>query len=91
MRRRGKRLDVDEPLIGEQRFENRVAAVAARDRELVGFDALDQAQGVQIGENLLARGKAIQAAVGRAARSSLSAASRFMMLIMGRLCRFPNS
>jgi hypothetical protein len=61
---RRQRLDVDEPLIGQQRLENRVAAIAARYGEFVRFDAFDEAQGVQIGENFFSGGKAIQTLVG---------------------------
>ena len=63
-----KRLDVDEPLVGEQGLENGVGAVAARHRELVRFDALDQTQRLEVGDDALARDGAIQAAIGDGAR-----------------------
>ena len=43
-RGRRERLDVDEPLIGEQRLEYGVAAIAARHRELVRLDSIDEPQ-----------------------------------------------
>ena len=58
-----------EPLVGEQRLEHRVAAVAARHHELVRLDALEQARGLEIGDDALARLEAVEAAVGRPARS----------------------
>ena len=45
---RRERLDVDEPLIGQQRLQYGIAAIAARHHELVGLDALDEVQGLEI-------------------------------------------
>ena len=51
-----ERLDVDEPLIGEERLENRVASIAARHRESMRLDALDEAERLEIGKYALAMG-----------------------------------
>ena len=60
-----KRLDVDEPLIGEQRLENGIAAIAARHGELVRFDALDEPELAQIGQ---ISGRALRSGRGRGRR-----------------------
>ena len=46
-----QRLDVDEPLIRQQRFQYRVAAIAARHGELVRLDPLDEPQRLEIGDD----------------------------------------
>ena len=46
-----QRLDVDEPLIGEQRLEHGVAPIAARHREPVRLDALDEPQRLEVGDD----------------------------------------
>ena len=58
-----QRLDVDEPLIGEQGLEDGVAAIAARHGQLVLLDTLDQPQRFQVRQNPGARKSAVQAAV----------------------------
>ena len=59
-----QRLDVDEPLIGEQGFEYGVAAIAARHRQLVRLDALDEILRRQVGQHPGARLNAVETAVG---------------------------
>ena len=64
-RRLRERLDVDEPLVGEERLEHGVAPLAARHREPMRLDALDEARGLEIGEHAFARDEAVESAVGR--------------------------
>ena len=59
----GQRLDVDEPLIGQQRLQDGVAAVAARHGECVRFDVRQQSQRVEIGDHPRARSHALEAAI----------------------------
>ena len=59
-----QRLDVDEPLIGEQGLEDGVAAIAARHGELVRLDPLDEPERLQVGEDPRPRQSAVEAAVG---------------------------
>src|SRR5580700_564741 len=59
-----QRLDVDEPLIGEQGFEHGAAAVAARYGELMGLDALDELLCFEVGNDAGPRDAAVEAAVG---------------------------
>ena len=59
-----QRLDVDEPLIGEQGLEDGVAAIAARHGELVRLDMSHQPKRLEVRENLRSRSAAIHAAVG---------------------------
>ena len=90
-RRLRERLDVDEPLIGEQRLEHGVAAIAARHGELMRLDALDETLRLEVGEHR-ARARRSGRARGRApAPSSFSAAAGVMMLIMGKPWRWPTS
>jgi hypothetical protein len=60
----GQRFDVHEPLVGEQRLEDRLSAIAARHHELVRLDAFDQSQRRKIGHDSGARGESIEASVG---------------------------
>src|SRR5580692_8043937 len=55
-----QRLDVDEPLIGEQGLEDGVAAIAARHGELVRLDALDEPERFQFCQNPSARLNAVE-------------------------------
>ena len=58
-----ERLDVDEPLIGEQGLEDGVAAIAARHGELVRLDSLDESEFLQVGEDTRPCKRAVEAAV----------------------------
>ena len=62
----GQRLHVDEPLVAQPRLDDRVAAVAVSHRVhvVVGLD--EQAGGVEVGDDPLARLVALEAGVGPA-------------------------
>ena len=64
-RRRRERFDVDEPLVGEERFEHRVGAIPARHHELVRLDAIHEPERRQIGDDAFAGRGAVEAAIGR--------------------------
>jgi hypothetical protein len=53
----------DEPLVGEHRFDDDAGAVATRHLQLVRLDAVEQALGFEVGDDLLARVEAVQAAI----------------------------
>ncbi len=59
----GERRDAHIPLIGEPRLEHRVATIATRNLVRVRLDLLDQAQRLEVGDDLLARDETIQAAI----------------------------
>ena len=54
-----QRLDLNEPLIGQIRLNHRARAVCARHLQLVFDDLVEQAQLVEIGNNLFARDKPV--------------------------------
>jgi hypothetical protein len=54
----------DEPLVGQHRFDDHVGAVAARHHQLVRLDRFQQAQRVEVGDDLLARHETVHADVG---------------------------
>ena len=58
-----QRLDLDVPLIGEKRFDNGAGAVAARHHQFVVLDFFQQAGGVEVGDDLLARLETVHADV----------------------------
>ena len=58
----GEVVHLHEPLVGEERFDHLAAAVAARHLQLVGLDLDQQAGGLEVGDDQLARVEAIQAA-----------------------------
>jgi hypothetical protein len=47
-RRLGKRLGADVPLLGDERFHDRLAAVAQPDRVAIGLDAVDEAERLHV-------------------------------------------
>ena len=59
----GERRDLHVPLVGEIGLDDGVGAVAARHLELVRLDLLDEPGGFELGDDLLARLEAVQAAV----------------------------
>ena len=60
--RQGLRVDI--PLVGQERLDNFVRAVAIGDLEDVWIDLLDQLKRFEIGHNLLARRETIHPAIG---------------------------
>ena len=56
---------VEEPLVGQHRLDHRVGTLADRHLQLVLLRFDEKSQCFEVGEDLLARGKAIQAAIGR--------------------------
>ena len=62
-RRSGQRGRVGVPLIGEPGLYHRVGAIAIGQHVLVRLDARDQPLRLEIGDDLLARGEAVHAAV----------------------------
>ena len=62
-RRFRERLDVDEPLVREQRLEHGVAPLAARHVKPMRLDALDETLCLEIGEHALARDETVESAV----------------------------
>ncbi len=53
-----------EPLVGEVRFNHHAGTVAARHHQLVVDDLLQQAEGIQVADDLFARHVTVHAAVG---------------------------
>ncbi len=87
----GQRFDPHVPLVGEQRLEDRAAAIAARHHQLVLVDALDGARGFHLGQHDLARLPRAAGRQGARGTLSLSRASGVKMLISGRPWRAPTS
>ena len=60
----GQRLGGDVPLVGQPRLDDHARAVALGHLERMGFDLFEQAEGVEVFDDLLARLEAIQTGVG---------------------------
>src|SRR3546814_3094845 len=54
---------IDKPLVGQVRLDDRTAAIAARHLELVVVDLVDETERVEVGDDLLARDIAIETAI----------------------------
>ena len=82
-RRRGELLGVDVPLVGEERLDRHVAAVAVRDHVGVRLDLLDEARRLEPLDDPLARREAVDAV--QVAASRRVRASRRQPLEEGRV------
>ena len=61
---RGRLAHGDEPLVRQHRLDDDARAVAARHHQFMRLDLLQQALRVEVGDDLLARGEAVHAAIG---------------------------
>ena len=62
----GEGLDLEEPLLGEAWLDDDAGALAGGDGEVVVLDLDQQPKAVEILDDLLAGGEAVEAVVGRA-------------------------
>ena len=60
----GERRDPDVPLVGQPGLDHRAAAIAARNRQPVRLDLVQEAGGLEVGDDALARLEAVEAAIG---------------------------
>ena len=60
----GERRDAHVPLVSEPGLDHGDAAVAARDREAVRLDLLDEARGLEVGDDALPRLEPVEPAIG---------------------------
>ncbi len=58
-----QRIDRDEPLVRQQRFDDRVGAIAARHHQFVGFDLVDESGRGQIVDDALSCNGAVESAI----------------------------
>ncbi len=86
----GQRLGVHEPLRGDQRLHDSLAAIALADGQRVRLDLFQQAQLLQIRHDAVARFEAVEAGVGTALRPSCAPFSS-ITLMRGRSWRLPAS
>ncbi len=88
--RLGQRLRFHEPLLGDQRLDDRLAAVAFAEAERVILDLVEKAELFQIGDDALAGFEAIEAR-RRGRRRRSSSRPRRSPGCAGRLWRLPAS